>query len=32
MILSPPFLPGQAAITPAYNLQAEYLIHTVGPV
>lgn len=25
-------LPGDAAITPAYNLQARYVIHTVGPV
>lgn len=24
--------PGQAAITPAYGLDAEYVIHTVGPV
>ncbi len=23
---------GQAAITPAFNLQAKYVIHTVGPV
>lgn len=23
---------GEAAITPAYNLQAKYVIHTVGPV
>lgn len=23
---------GQAAITPAFNLQANYVIHTVGPV
>ena len=24
--------PGQAAITPAYNLDAKFVIHTVGPV
>ena len=24
--------PGQAAITPAFNLDAKYVIHTVGPV
>ena len=24
--------PGQAVITPAYNLDAEFVIHTVGPV
>ena len=24
--------PGQAAVTPAYNLDAKYVIHTVGPV
>ena len=23
---------GQAAITPAFNLQAKYVIHTVGPI
>ena len=23
---------GQAAITPAFNLHAKYIIHTVGPV
>lgn len=27
-----PISPGQAAITPAYGLNAEYVIHTVGPV
>ena len=27
-----PISPGQAAITPAYGLDAEYVIHTVGPV
>jgi len=25
-------LPGQAVITPAFNLNAKYVIHTVGPV
>ena len=24
--------PGQAAVTPAFNLDAKYVIHTVGPV
>ncbi|MBR2048037.1 MAG: macro domain-containing protein [Oscillospiraceae bacterium] len=27
-----PITAGNAAITPAYNLQARYVIHTVGPV
>lgn len=27
-----PIAPGQAAITPAFHLDAKYVIHTVGPV
>ena len=27
-----PIAPGRAAITPAFDLQAKYVIHTVGPV
>ncbi len=27
-----PMQPGQAAVTPAFRLDAEYIIHTVGPV
>ena len=27
-----PMAPGQAAVTPAFNLQAKCVIHTVGPV
>ena len=27
-----PIAPGNAAITPAFNLQASFVIHTVGPV
>ena len=25
-------LPGQAAITPAFNLSSKYIVHTVGPI